>query len=110
MEYLAATVELEAVLVEHLPAPVAGMGRRSAAAPVGAALTSRGPEASPGFRPIDEEIRELEKHRMAAALAATGGNQKRAAELIAMPRRTFVTKLKEYGLGRAAVEGEPESS
>jgi DNA-binding NtrC family response regulator len=107
MEYLAATVESEAVLAEHLPVPIAGVGRRQPA-PAGETIALRATEA-PGippasFRPIDEEIRALEKQRMAEALAATGGNQKRAAELISMPRRTFVTKLKEYGLGRGADE------
>ncbi len=53
------------------------------------------------FRPIDEEVRALEKDRMSAALDATQGNQKRAAELISMPRRTFLTKLKAYGLERS---------
>jgi pSer/pThr/pTyr-binding forkhead associated (FHA) protein len=50
------------------------------------------------FRPIDEELRELERSRMVAALAACDGNQTRAAELIDMPRRTFVQKLKQYNL------------
>ncbi|MCA9616199.1 MAG: sigma-54-dependent Fis family transcriptional regulator, partial [Myxococcales bacterium] len=51
-----------------------------------------------GFRPIEAEVRELESARMRAALAATGGNQRRAAQLIEMPLRTFVTKLARYGL------------
>lgn len=50
------------------------------------------------FRPIEDEVRELERARMSEALAVTGGNQTRAAELISMPLRTFVTKLKQYGL------------
>ena len=57
------------------------------------------PGASPrAFRPIDDEIRELERRRMIEALAATGGVQNRAAELIHMPLRTFVTKLKRYAI------------
>jgi DNA-binding NtrC family response regulator len=55
-------------------------------------------EPQPKFRPIDEEVRELERTRMAAALAATDGNQTRAASLIGMPLRTFQTKVKQYGL------------
>jgi two-component system, NtrC family, response regulator AtoC len=55
-------------------------------------------EGAPKFRPIDEEIRELEKSRIAAALEATSGNQTRAAQLIGMPLRTFVLKMKQYGL------------
>ena len=45
-----------------------------------------------------EELDELEKRRMAEALAATGGVQIRAAELIGMPRRTFLMKMRKYGL------------
>ncbi|WP_224371365.1 sigma 54-interacting transcriptional regulator [Hyalangium versicolor] len=50
----------------------------------------------PEFRPIDEEIRDLERSRIQAALTAAGGNKTRAAELIHMPLRTFLTKLKRY--------------
>ncbi len=35
---------------------------------------------------------------MQAALVTTGGNQTRAAELIAMPLRTFQAKVKAYNL------------
>lgn len=65
---------------ETTPAPVSDVHRR--------------------FRPIDEEIRELERARMTEALAAAGGNQTRAAELIAMPLRTFVAKMKQYDIPR----------
>jgi len=69
----------------------------------GAALTPTTPappppEAEPAFRPIEEEIRQLERLRMSEALDATGGNQTRAAELIGMPLRTFQDKMKAYGL------------
>ena len=53
------------------------------------------------FRPIDDEVRELERRRMIEALAATGGVQNKAAELIEMPLRTFVTKLKRYAISAA---------
>jgi two-component system, NtrC family, response regulator AtoC len=59
-----------------------------------------GGEPPAAFRPIADEIRELERERMRQALEAAGGNQRRAAELIAMPLRTFATKVKQYGLGR----------
>ena len=38
--------------------------------------------------------------RMIEALAAAGGNQTRAAELIAMPLRTFQAKLRFYAITR----------
>jgi DNA-binding NtrC family response regulator len=50
------------------------------------------------FRPIDDEIRELERRRMMEALVACGGVQTRAAALISMPARTFTTKMKQYKL------------
>jgi two-component system, NtrC family, response regulator AtoC len=53
-------------------------------------------ETAKGFRPIEEEIRNLERSRMQEALVATGGNKTRAAELIRMPLRTFLAKLKRY--------------
>ena len=57
-----------------------------------------GPDVPVAFRPIAEEVRELEKKRMLQALAATGGRRNKAAALISMPLRTFVTKLKRYGI------------
>lgn len=50
------------------------------------------------FRSLEEEVRDLERMRITEALAATGGNQTRAAELIQMPLRTFVSRLTELGL------------
>ena len=57
------------------------------------------------FRPIEDELRELERTRMIEALAATGGIQNRAAELIHMPLRTFVTKLRRYAITSADWRG-----
>jgi two-component system response regulator AtoC len=48
--------------------------------------------------PIADELRELERRRMAEALAAAGGVKTRAAQLIDMPIRTFTLKLKQYKL------------
>jgi pSer/pThr/pTyr-binding forkhead associated (FHA) protein len=52
------------------------------------------------FRPLAEEIRDLERARITAALTAANGNQRAAAQLLGMPLRTFVFKLKQYGLRR----------
>jgi DNA-binding NtrC family response regulator len=51
--------------------------------------------------PIEEEVRELERRRMSEALEAASGNRTRAAQLIQMPLRTFMTKLRQYGLAGA---------
>ncbi|WP_437874493.1 sigma 54-interacting transcriptional regulator [Sorangium sp. So ce513] len=67
--------------------------------------------AAPGaprrFTPIAEEVRQLERRRMEEALEATGGVQTRAAELIGMPVRTFVLKVKQYGLSQRETKRRP---
>jgi DNA-binding NtrC family response regulator len=98
MEYVAATVTELVVEPWHLSdridvAPDAGarQPRPSPASQAGAADAAR-------FRPISEELRDLERRRMLEALSAAGGVQKRAAELIQMPLRTFTLKYKQYRL------------
>jgi DNA-binding NtrC family response regulator len=56
------------------------------------------PAGEPRFRPLADELRELEVTRIREAIAATGGNQTRAAGLLGMPVRTFFEKAKLYGL------------
>ena len=83
----------EAVSASELPAS-------TASAPAPAPAASQPPPA--GFRPLAEELRELERQRMSEALDAAGGVQNRAAQLIAMPLRTFAGKVKLYGLAPRA--------
>jgi two-component system response regulator AtoC len=85
----------------HLPQTLATAARR--ARDGGSAPSAPPPVSSPtgAFRPIADEVRELERARMVAALRACGGVQNRAAELIEMPLRTFVTKLKRYAVAPA---------
>jgi DNA-binding NtrC family response regulator len=65
-----------------------------------AASSSEPPSPPLTFRPIDEEIEELEARRMLEALEASRGVHTHAAALIGMPLRTFTTKVKLYGLRR----------
>jgi DNA-binding NtrC family response regulator len=67
------------------------------AEPGGAARADHPPPAG-RFRPIDEEVAELERARMVQALAACRGVRNQAAALIRMPLRTFVTKLKRFAI------------
>ena len=125
MDYAAAAVPDTTVEVDvhHLPHTVvaamrdaepasaepAARGTPPPPGPLGQLQTAQEPSqpsdsGDPGeraFRPIEDEIRELERTRMIEALAATGGVQNRAAELIQMPLRTFVTKLKRYTISPA---------
>ncbi len=60
--------------------------------------------ASNGTPPPRVETQELaaptERDRIMTALAACAGNQSRAAKLLGMPRRTFVSKLDTYQIPR----------
>ena len=111
MAYAAALVDGACIEPWHLPEAML-----AAAAPA-AALAD--PEAPPvdddagyvrpadSFRPIAEELQALERRRMTEALRATGGVQRRAAELIGMPVRTFTFKLTQYGLRDGAPRPAP---
>ncbi len=91
MEYVTATIAGEVVEPADLPERISGKAR--VAVPV---VPAAGPRP---FRPLLEEIAELERTRMREALEAAKGVQKHAAELIGMPRRTFVYKMREHQLG-----------
>jgi len=93
MQYVAATLPVELLLAEHL---VEQLGQTLAVPVVyGDATTSVEPRR---FRPLADEIRDLEILRIREALEATGNNQTHAAALLAMPVRTFFEKAKQYGL------------
>jgi len=94
MEYIAAAVDDPVLELYHLPTRVRAVVTSALSAP--APSPSQPPAA--GFRPLAEELRELERRRMAEALDAANGVQNRAAQLIAMPLRTFAGKVKLYGL------------
>jgi DNA-binding NtrC family response regulator len=100
MEYVAATEPGDRVEEAHVAARLARVEAPSDGPRVAVAKSGSGT-----FRNLYEEIRELERTRIAEALAATGGVRVRAAELLGVPLRTFVTKMKEHGIGRSAAKG-----
>jgi DNA-binding NtrC family response regulator len=92
MQYVAATLPVDELLAEHVSERLGRLSPRLALPPDG------GPATPAQFRPLADELRELETARIREALIATGGNQTRAAGLLAMPVRTFFEKAKHYGL------------
>jgi two-component system, NtrC family, response regulator AtoC len=93
MSYIAAAYTDEVLRPHHI------VDWQASAAPPGAGREAPPPDPNtPKFRPLDDEIRELEIARITASLAATRGNQTRAADLIGMPLRTFINKLKRHGI------------
>jgi two-component system response regulator AtoC len=95
MEYVAAAAPDELVESGDLPPGLDREPAATVAEPPAAPAVAR---ATTNFRPIGEEMRELERRRMAEALVAADGVKTRAAQLIDMPIRTFTLKLKQYGL------------
>jgi len=72
--------------VEHLPDRVRNAGLRA--------------PSPPGAAPPDmkEHLADVERAAIAAALAAAGGNQTRAAQQLGVSRRALIYKMEKYGL------------
>ncbi len=102
MELCAQMVDGDLLLGEDLPPRVA---QHAPAWMAGTREAARKAHSGP-FEPFDsrrhkaihEEVKALEKLRMHQALVASDGVRVRAAQLLQMPLRTFVTKVREYGL------------
>jgi two-component system response regulator AtoC len=94
MQYVAAAHPGPVLTAEHVAERVG----RAKTGQVPAIENASAPADPPRFRPIAEELRELELTRMKEALEATQGNQTRAASLLSMPVRTFFEKAKLYGI------------
>jgi len=58
------------------------------------------PTPAPGVESTQKMPAPPERDRIVAALNACAGNQSRAAEMLGMPRRTFVNKLDAYKIPR----------
>jgi len=91
-----------ALATEHLPMDKLGASLSSPGfAPAGAAAGAPGVAAAaetsqPGLPPGPPD----ERQRIIDALASCAGNQSRAAKMMGMPRRTFVSRLDEYRIPR----------
>jgi DNA-binding NtrC family response regulator len=57
-------------------------------------------EINKNLPPLADATKRAERQRMVEALVASHGNQTRAAQLLGMPRRTFVSKLDQYRIPR----------
>ena len=93
MEYIAAAAD-GIVELAQLPQKIGGA---RATPPEPSAPPSRTVEGV-RFVPLAGEIEALERARLREALEAADGVKTKAARLIDMPLRTFVAKLKEYGI------------
>jgi DNA-binding NtrC family response regulator len=88
VDFAVATTEGPLIQPWDLPARV--MGRKTDEIPV--VHTER------KFRPVNDELRELERRRIVEALEAHDGVQTHAAAAIGMPLRTFTFRMRQYGI------------
>jgi DNA-binding NtrC family response regulator len=95
MQYVAAAHPGPVLTAEHI---TERLSRAKATGQFPIVERAASPAEPARFRPIADELRELELQRMKEALEATGGNQTRAAGLLSMPVRTFFEKAKLYGI------------
>ena len=56
------------------------------------------PDQTKPVRPLAQANREFERKTIEAALSEAGGNKTRAAKRLGVPLRTFMDKIKRYGL------------
>ena len=68
--------------------------------PADLALATPAPPESQTTGTLADDMAALERTRIVEALEACGGNQTRAAELLGMPRRTFVKRIATLGIRR----------
>jgi transcriptional regulator with PAS, ATPase and Fis domain len=96
MRFAAASLESDGgdVELEHLPAAAAGR----ATCPAASATDPTRIAPPTKFEPLANETAALESMRIAQALEFTRGNQSKAAELLSVPRRTFIAKMRRYGI------------
>jgi DNA-binding NtrC family response regulator len=87
MDFAVATAEGHAIQLHDLPVRITGV------------VAEASPTAAkPSFRPLADELRELERRRIIEALDSSDGIQTRAAALIGMPLRTFTFRMRQYGI------------
>jgi two-component system, NtrC family, response regulator AtoC len=102
MERAVALCDGPEILPEHLPLERMG-------SPVDLSVTQRlqreapsiaAAEATLGLPPLTDPEKLAERQRIIDALVASNWNQTRAAQKLGMPRRTFVSKLDQFGIPR----------
>jgi DNA-binding NtrC family response regulator len=99
------------ILPEHLPLekmrPAAASAAPSEDKPNPMRTPPSGTRAAPhNLPPLDDPKDEAERQRVLDALEACAWSQTRAADLLGISRRTFVTKLDRYGIPRPQKKGQ----
>jgi DNA-binding NtrC family response regulator len=87
---------------DELPDRLRGRSKQPAPIPIGELIDVPTDRLKLDGLDLKSQMQRFEVSVIKDALARSGGNQSRAAELLVMPRRTLVHKLKTYGISRQA--------
>ncbi|MFT3696960.1 MAG: sigma 54-interacting transcriptional regulator [Kofleriaceae bacterium] len=87
IDFAVATTEGPTIQPWDLPGKITGSAKPDQERPTGRK-----------FRPIVDEIRDLERQRIVEALDANDGVQTHAAAALGMPLRTFTFRMRQYGI------------
>jgi DNA-binding NtrC family response regulator len=96
LEQAAMRSDSQHIEVRHLEEVLRGSGvRQIAPSPAAMAAIANPPMARPGapLRPLAEQVAEVERQAIEAALAATGGNKLAAAKLLGISRAKLYERL-----------------
>jgi two-component system response regulator AtoC len=96
LERAAILTEGKQLDAEHLGTFAAGAATPASGAPFAGGSAATG--AAGTSPPAAGTLRDAERAAIAAALAATGGHRKQAAERLGIGERTLYDKIKDYGL------------
>ena len=94
MEYLAATANSDVIDAGAISQRLAVSNTQ----PAVPATAAGPPPSEQPLKSLAEATSDFERQTIEAAISAAGGNKTRAAKLLGIPLRTFMTKIKRHGL------------
>ena len=93
LEQLAMRSDATRIDAAEVKRVLAETGLEKIAAPEAAVPVEQGPESARLLRPLAEQVAELERRAIAAALASTGGNKLATARLLGISRATLYDRM-----------------
>src|SRR5262249_14679751 len=100
MERAVALCPADVITLDHLPLEKMGTGRDMLVTQVPAQPPNTTAALLASLPTLTDPTKLAERTRIVEALVAENWNQTRAAKRLDMPRRTFVSKLDQYGIPR----------
>jgi DNA-binding NtrC family response regulator len=107
MEQAAMRSDSQRIEVQHLRQVLCESGVRQIAPPAAPAVFESASSPARVLRPLAQQVAELERSAIAAALSATGGNKLAAAKLLGISRAKLYERLENVSYFRAMSDNQP---